>query len=105
VDLNRAGTLALAAGISLHVPSGRTLLALLPLFALLVGLVVYCLIDLVRAPSVRYLPKPVWALVIVIGSAPFGAIAYLVLGRNRNDDRTRSATPAESGPRGDRAAV
>jgi hypothetical protein len=48
---------------------------LLALFALLVGLVVYCLIDLARAPSVRHLPKPVWALVIVIGSAPFGAIA------------------------------
>lgn len=39
--------------------SGRTLLALVPLFALVGALIVYCLVDLIRAPSVRYLPKPV----------------------------------------------
>ena len=62
-----------------------TLLALAPLILLLAALVVYCLVDLARAPEVRYLPKPVWALVIVIGSVPLGAIAYLVWGRDRND--------------------
>ena len=88
---NRTGAATLAAGIHLNVPSGRTLLALLPLFALLAGLVVYCLVDLVRAHSVRYLPKAAWALIIVLGSVPIGPIAYLFLGRNRNDDRTGGA--------------
>jgi hypothetical protein len=64
--------------------SGRTLLALLPVFTLALGLVVYALVDLVRAPSVRYLPKPLWAVVIALVSAPFGALAYLVFGRNRD---------------------
>lgn len=64
--------------------SGRTLVALLPVFVLLLGLLVFALIDLVRAPTVHYLPKPVWAAVIVLGSAPFGALVYLVFGRNRD---------------------
>jgi hypothetical protein len=66
------------------VPSGRVLLALIPLFALLAGLIVHCLVDLIRARSVRYLPKPVWALIIVLVSAPFGALDYLVFGRDRH---------------------
>ena len=64
--------------------SGRTLLALVPLFVLLGALIVYCLVDLIRAPSVRYLPKPVWALIIVLVSAPFGALAYLVFGKDHH---------------------
>lgn len=72
--------------VDVNMPSGRVLLALLPLIALILGLVVYCLVDLVRARSVRYLPKPVWALVIVVGSVPFGALAYLVFGRNHDAD-------------------
>lgn len=66
-------------------PSGRALLALLPLLLLVLGLMAYCLVDLVRAPSVRYLPKPVWALIIVLVSFPLGAIAYLVLGKDHHD--------------------
>ena len=89
--MTRTGALVSAAGVQLDVSSGRTLLALLPLFALLAGLVVYCLVDLVRARSVRYLPKAAWALVIVLGSVPLGALIYLVLGRNRDDDRTGGA--------------
>jgi hypothetical protein len=73
-----------AAALGVNVPSGRVLLALLPLVALLAGLIVYCLVDLIRARSVRYLPKPVWALIIVLVSAPFGALAYLVFGRDRH---------------------
>lgn len=46
--------------------SGTTLLALLPLLVLLAGLVIYALVALVRAPSVRYMPKVVWALVILL---------------------------------------
>jgi hypothetical protein len=94
-----------AAGFRLNVPSGPTLLALAPLLLIVVGLIVYCLVDLARARSVRYLPKAVWALIIILGSAPFGAIAYLVLGRNRYDDRTGAAPPDGPRPRDDRTAV
>ena len=48
---------------------------------------VFCLMDLVRAPSVRYLPKPVWALIIVLVSFPLGAIANLVLGKDHHARR------------------
>lgn len=64
--------------------SGKVLLALAPLLVLAAGLMIYCLVDLIRAPSVRFLPKPVWALIIVLGSVPVGAIAYLILGKDRN---------------------
>ena len=94
-----------AAGVQLNPPPWSTLLALAPLLLVVVGLIVYCLVDLARARSVRYLPKAVWALIIVLGSAPFGAIAYLVLGRNRYDGRTGAAPPDGSRPRDDRAAV
>jgi hypothetical protein len=73
-----------AAALGVNMPSGKVLLALIPLFVLLAGLIVYCLVDLVRARSVRYLPKPVWALIIVFVSAPFGALAYLVFGKDRH---------------------
>lgn len=67
--------------------SGRVLLALAPLILLLAALVVYCLIDLARAAAVRYLPKAVWALVILFASWPFGALAYLIFGKDRGDGR------------------
>jgi hypothetical protein len=54
--------------------------ALAPILLLAVGLVVYCLADLVRAPSVRYLPKWAWAI-ICVASVPLGPLAYLTLGR------------------------
>jgi hypothetical protein len=71
-----------ALGVNMH--SGKVLFALIPLFVLLAGLIVYCLVDLVRARSVRYLPKVVWALIIVLVSAPFGALAYLVFGKDHH---------------------
>ena len=73
-----------AVSLSRNMPPGKVMLALLPLFVLLAGLIVYCLVDLIRAQSVRYLPKPVWALIIVFVSAPFGALAYLVFGKDRH---------------------
>ena len=66
-------------------PSGhRLFLALLPVLVVALGLDVYCLVDLVRAPSVRHLPKGFWALIIVCISFPIGALLYLFLGRDRN---------------------
>ena len=95
--------------------SGGTLLALIPVALLVVAFVVFCLVDLIRAPSVRYLPKPIWALIILIGSTPLGAIVYLVAGRDRQsapaatayrrydrptswvlDDRGASRTPEQT---------
>jgi Phospholipase_D-nuclease N-terminal len=63
----------------------RTFWGLAPVFALILAIVGYALVDLVRARHVRYLPKPVWALIIVMGSAPLGALAYLVLGRTHHE--------------------
>jgi hypothetical protein len=91
---------------AINVPSGRVLFALIPLFVLLAGLIVYCLVDLIRAQSVRYLSKPVWALIIVLVSTPFGALAYLVFGKDHHahdfagpaDDQQRSAGPVAEDP-------
>ena len=95
-----------AVALDVNISSGRVLFALIPLFVLLAGLIVYCLVDLIRARSVRYLPKPVWALIIVLVSAPFGALAYLVFGKDRHahdfagpaDDQQRSAGSVAEDP-------
>lgn len=71
--------------------SGSVLLVLVPVILVVLGLVVVSLVDLVRAPQVTYLPKWAWALIIVVGSAPLGALAYLLLGRTRNADPVRPA--------------
>ncbi len=71
-------------------PSGSTWLVLVPIALLVLGVVGWALVDLVRAPAVKYLPKAVWALIIVLASMPLGAIVYLVVGRDRG------ATPASS---------
>jgi hypothetical protein len=73
---------------ALNLPSGRVLLALAPLLVLVAGIVIYSLFDLARARSVRYLPKAVWALIVVFVSTPLGALAYLVFGRDRDGQRT-----------------
>jgi Phospholipase_D-nuclease N-terminal len=57
--------------------------AVVPLLVLVVAFDVYCLVDLVRARSARYLPKIVWALIILFISAPIGGLLYLFLGRDR----------------------
>jgi hypothetical protein len=54
--------------------------ALLPLVIFAVALSAYALVDLARAPAVRYLPKWAWAVICVI-SLPLGPLAYLTLGR------------------------
>ena len=82
--------------LSLEMPEGKTLLALTPLLILAAGLILYSLVDLVRAPRVLYLPKLVWALIIILGSVPFGPLAYLLLGRDR---RGHELPDADSGSR------
>jgi len=48
--------------------------------------VVFCLVDLARAEKVRYLPKPLWAILCMgVGlTIPFGGILYLVAGKDRH---------------------
>jgi len=58
--------------------------ALIPVLVLLLGLDVYCLVNLVRAKSVRNAPKLAWAIVILCVSAPLGAILYLFFGMDRS---------------------
>jgi hypothetical protein len=54
---------------------------LVPLVAIQLGLQLFSLIDLARAERhARYLPKPAWAAIIVLGQL-FGSIIYLVAGR------------------------
>jgi len=86
----------LAAGASgrLSLPP-HLLAALVPLLVLVVALDVYCLIDLARAPAMRWgVPKFVWVIVILFISAPIGALAYLFLGRDRSRHPPAPAVPA-----------
>ena len=64
-------------------------------FALLIGA---CLVDLARHEA-RHLPKPVWALIIVVVSFPLGALAWFLVGRvPRGEERPpaedRAPTPS-----------
>ena len=70
-------------GHSLHLPP-HVLAALIPLLALILALDVFCLVDVARAKSVRNLPKVAWVVIILLISAPTGALLYLFLGRERN---------------------
>ncbi len=61
------------AGVQVNLPSGSTLLAITPILVVILGIVVFSLVDLVRARSVRYLPKAVWGVIIVlVSTAPIG---------------------------------
>ncbi len=53
--------------------------ALVPVFVVALGFVIYCLVDLTRS-EVRHLPKWAWAIICVI-SVPMGGLAYLLIGR------------------------
>lgn len=57
--------------------------ALAPILLLALGFVIWVLVDIARAPSVKYLPKWAWMVISVI-SIPVGGIVYLLLGRDRD---------------------
>lgn len=59
------------------------LAAFIPLALVAVIFVAGCLIDIVRRPKVRYMPKWAWALVCV-GSIPLGGLVYLLVGREQS---------------------
>ena len=56
--------------------------ALVPLLVVAAGFEVFCLVDLARAGTVRYLPRWAWAIICLV-SVPFGGIVYLLVGRPR----------------------
>jgi ABC-2 type transport system ATP-binding protein len=64
----------------------RHIAVLLPIAVVLGGFFLYCEIEVVRRPA-RYLPKVVWALIVLV-QIPLGGILYLVLGRG---DRNAAA--------------
>lgn len=53
---------------------------IIPIVLLQLILMIVALVDLLRREKTRFLPKWVWALVIVLGEL-IGPIIYLVLGR------------------------
>jgi membrane protein implicated in regulation of membrane protease activity len=55
---------------------------LLPVLLLAAVLIVWALIDIIRRPAVRHLPRWAWALIVLL-AVPLGAVLYLVLGRVR----------------------
>jgi Phospholipase_D-nuclease N-terminal len=52
-------------------------IVILVLAAIFVG---FCLFDLVRQPTVKHLPRWLWAVITIV-SVPLGGILYLTLGR------------------------
>ena len=62
----------------------RLLAALMPVLVIIAAFDVYCLVDLVRARSVRFLPKIVWGLVIVFVGSPISGVVYLFAGRDHD---------------------
>jgi ABC-2 type transport system ATP-binding protein len=82
-------TIQLAAGSAR--PLLQALPALIPVLALLLGLDVYCLVNLARTKSVRNAPKLAWVIVILCVSAPLGAILYLFFGMDRTGAGQRDA--------------
>ena len=71
--------------------------ALVPVLVLVLGLDVFCLVNLVRAKSVRNAPKLAWAIVILAVSAPLGALLYLFFGMERGGRAAASVAPAGPG--------
>jgi uncharacterized membrane protein len=53
---------------------------IIPLVLLQLTLMIVALVDLIRREKTRFLPKWVWAFVIVLGEL-IGPIVYLIFGR------------------------
>lgn len=59
-----------------------TLLPFIPLVLLAVVFAAYCVRDVLRRESTRFLPRWLWAILCCI-SLPLGGIAYLLFGRDQ----------------------
>jgi ABC-2 type transport system ATP-binding protein len=85
------GQLAVASARHPLLHLGNLAPALIPVLVLLIGLDIYCLVNLARAKSVRNAPKLAWVIVILCVSAPLGAILYLFFGMDRTGAGQRKA--------------
>jgi ABC-2 type transport system ATP-binding protein len=79
-------------------PLLHALPALIPVLVLILGLDVYCLVNLARSKSVRNAPKWAWVIVILCVSAPLGAILYLFFGMDRTGAHDRHALASSQPP-------
>lgn len=87
----------MAARATLKLPP-HLLAALVPLLVVVLALDIYCLVDVARAKSVRNAPKLAWVIVILLFSAPLGALLYLFFGKDRGKTGTAPAPVAGEGP-------
>jgi len=78
---------------AVDLPSGRTLVALLPVIVLILSLISYCLVRLWRSGPAPYLPRWAWTVLILLVT-PWGAIVYLVLARDAEAAAEPRAAPA-----------
>ncbi|HUR49215.1 MAG TPA: PLDc N-terminal domain-containing protein [Acidimicrobiales bacterium] len=56
------------------------LAAIVPIVVVALGFATYCIVDVIRAPSVKHLPKWGWIVACLV-SIPLGGIVYLTIGR------------------------
>ena len=70
----------MAGAMPMHSTTSVPWAAIVPVVVLGVIFAIYCLWDLARRPSVRYLPRWAWAVICCI-SIPLGGIIYLAVGR------------------------
>ncbi|MDH6225654.1 MULTISPECIES: PLDc N-terminal domain-containing protein [Streptomyces] len=78
------------------------MLRILPLL-LVLALTIYAFIDCLNTPEedVRVLPKPVWALLILLlGTALIGPVAWLIAGKVRHGGGGGGAEDGSPRPRG-----
>jgi len=59
-------------------------LLLAPIIVIQYGLMIFCLIRLVRAHKLNYLNKPIWALIILLGQL-IGSVLFLILESGQNE--------------------
>ena len=62
----------------------KLLLLLAPVAAIQLGLIIFCLVKLLRSSRTNYLNKPIWALIIIFINL-IGSILYLILESGHND--------------------
>jgi len=61
------------------------ILLLTPIIIIALGLIIFNLINLKNKKDTKYLNKPLWTLIIIIGNI-VGNIIYLALESEKNDD-------------------
>jgi ABC-2 type transport system ATP-binding protein len=62
----------------------------IPVLAVAVAFIAWCLVGLARAGQVRYLPKWLWVVVICV-SVPWGGLVFLIFGKARPTAGTPSS--------------